>query len=328
MAGSTGATSMTHPRFLLASTLFAILLLSGCAPGPPDSGPAADLPLTTRLRCGDQEIAAGFEGQAMRLRVGDETFDLRGVVSASGAKYEAVGDPATTYWSKGSNATLVVRGRSYPECVPVEGAARAFRARGNEPPWTLEIAAERITLVTDYGQKRLEAPTPAAETLPGVTRYAAGSGDASIAITISDRVCGDSMSGMPYPQSVELVADGRTLAGCGGEPVALLAGAEWTVESLGGAGLVEGSSATLAFGGDGRVSGKASCNGFTGEYSLTGEGLSIGKLATTRMACPPPLMEQEAAFLAALGAVQRFEITPEGKLALLAVDGKGIVARR
>ena len=319
---------MIHPRLPIASTVSTVLLLAGCATGPSGPGPASEVPLTTRLRCGDQEIAAGFGDEAMRLKLGDETFDLREVVSASGSKYEAVGDPTTTFWSKGRNATLVVRGRSYPECVPAEAASGPFRARGNEPAWTLDIASDRMTLLTDYGQKRLEVPTPVAERSPGVTRYRSSSGGSSLSATISDRVCSDSMSGMPYPKSVEVVADGRRLAGCGGEPAALLEGAEWTVESLGGAGLVEGSRVTLAFGADGRVSGSASCNGFTGAYALTGEGLSIGNVATTRKACPPPLMEQEAAFLAALGTVQRFEITPEGKLALLAEDGKGIVARR
>lgn len=275
---------MIDPRPIPMGIVCALVLLDGCATGtrsdaePPGTGPAS-VPATVRMRCGDQEIAVGFREQAMRLQMGDESFDLREVISASGAKYEAVGDPTTTYWSKGKNATLVVRGRSYPECVPAGGAPPAFRARGNEPPWTLDIAADRMTLLTDYGQKRLEVPTPAVERSPGLSRYSASSGSTR-------------------------------------------------VESLAAAAVLEGSSVTLAFGEDRRVSGQASCNGFTGEYSLTGEGLSVGQVATTRKACPPPLMQQEEAFLGLLGGVQRFEITPDGRLVLLAADGRKITAKR
>jgi membrane-bound inhibitor of C-type lysozyme len=39
------------------------------------------------------------------------------VRAASGAKYEAEGDPATTFWSKGDKATLTIRGQALPECT-------------------------------------------------------------------------------------------------------------------------------------------------------------------------------------------------------------------
>lgn len=67
--------------------------------------------------CGEQRITVGFIDNRMRIRVGAETVDLRPVPAASGAKYQAVNDPSTTFWSKGDRATFTLRGRTLPECV-------------------------------------------------------------------------------------------------------------------------------------------------------------------------------------------------------------------
>lgn len=57
---------------------------------------------------------------------------------------------------------------------------------------------------------------------------------------------------------------------------------------------------SLLFGADGRVSGNASCNQFNGNFTIDGQSISVGELATTRMMCPEEVMQQEAEFLAAL----------------------------
>jgi uncharacterized lipoprotein YbaY len=104
----------------------------------PFQAPAFD----TTYRCGDQSVRVGVEQETMRLAVGNDTFDLRQVPAASGAKYEAVADPSTSFWSKGDRAMLVVKGRAYPECSKERGAPAAggvSRATGNEPTWRLEI---------------------------------------------------------------------------------------------------------------------------------------------------------------------------------------------
>lgn len=67
------------------------------------------------------------------------------------------------------------------------------------------------------------------------------------------------------------------------------------------ASLVAGTEITATFGEDGRVAGRAGCNRYHGPFQADGERIRIGPLASTRMACPPDVMEQEAAYLAALG---------------------------
>jgi heat shock protein HslJ len=59
----------------------------------------------------------------------------------------------------------------------------------------------------------------------------------------------------------------------------------------------------LVFNAEGRVSGSTGCNRLTGGYKQDGGNLSFTPLATTKMACPPPIDAQERSFLRVLGAV-------------------------
>ena len=203
-----------------------------------------------------------------------------------------------------------------------------FRATGNEPSWRLDIGSTEMTLLTNFGQDRIVAAAPKATVSGGTTTYVARTNQGDLTATIVNQLCVDSMSGMPHPQSVTVVVGGKTLTGCGGEPASLLQGAEWTVVEIGGATLVAGSKVTFDFAPDGRVSGHASCNNFTGAYTLSGEGLSISKVAGTRMMCETALMDQERKFLESLGGVQNFSIAADGALLLNTGDGRTIKARR
>ena len=213
-------------------------------------------------------------------------------------------------------------GRQSPAAAPA-----AFRATGNEPGWRLDISDGRITLLTDLGQTRTVMPAPS-PTVKGATRtYAARAQDRAMTVTVTDKICVDTMSGMPHPNSVAVALDGRTLNGCGGDPATLLHG-EWLVESLAGAPLVKGSKPTITFDPDGRIYGNASCNRFTGGFTLSGEGLTIQQPAATMMACiPDELMKQEGAFLQLLGSVTKFSVA-DSVLTLTATDGRAITARR
>ena len=87
--------------------------------------------------------------------------------------------------------------------------------------------------------------------------------------------------------------------------------------------LVLGTAITASFEG-GRVAGSDGCNRYTAGYTL-GPGASdlcIQPAAATRMLCAVPagVMEQEAAYLAALSAVTRYRIEGD-RLTLEAADG-------
>ena len=76
----------------------------------------------------------------------------------------------------------------------------------------------------------------------------------------------------------------------------------------------------------GRVSGSAGCNRYTAAYSASDTELCFSVAASTRMFCadPPGVMEQEAAFLAALAEVVSFRLADDS-LQLLDVAGNVLV---
>jgi heat shock protein HslJ len=183
-------------------------------------------------------------------------------------------------------------------------------------------------MTTPEGETRWGAPVLDTTFDDGAVLYVATGEGGEIAVKVHDRACTDSMTGMPHPQSVQVWANGQALEGCGGEPAALLQGGEWTVDEFDGKAPVKDSKITLNFGADGSLSGSSSCNRLATTYTLTGEGLSIGQGAGTMMACDPPVMEQEGAFLALLSKVNQFGLADDGALLLKTADGETIRARR
>jgi heat shock protein HslJ len=88
-----------------------------------------------------------------------------------------------------------------------------------------------------------------------------------------------------------------------------------------------GSTApTIAFLDDNAVAGSGSCNRFRGGFKLTGESLTIAQLATTMMACPDQVMQQEQAIISQLEATRSFDIRADGALILKDAEGGSLIA--
>jgi heat shock protein HslJ len=206
--------------------------------------------------------------------------------------------------------------------------ALPLRARGNEPGWSLEIGEREMTLVADYGERRVVAPTPAPSTSGDTTRWSTSAQGHEVLVSVVDRLCFDGMSGFAFPRAAMVRLDDRELRGCGGESVDVLVGPAWAVREIDGTPVAEGSRPTLIFGVDGRLSGRASCNQFGGDYTLRGDELAFSRLNATRMRCAAEVMQLEQRFLARLGTVRRFELRPDTTLILSGEDGRTIVARR
>jgi heat shock protein HslJ len=126
---------------------------------------------------------------------------------------------------------------------------------------------------------------------------------------------------------LELLAeDGATLAALDAQS-RVLAGTTWHATGINNGrqavvSVVNGTSVTLSFGADGDASGVSGCNHYSGHYEVTGSHITISRIAVTEMNCADPagVMEQERAYLKALGTVStlRFE---GSRLELRTADG-------
>jgi heat shock protein HslJ len=89
-------------------------------------------------------------------------------------------------------------------------------------------------------------------------------------------------------------------------PDAALMGTYWRAAEISGAPVApqpQEQEAHLVLTAEGKqASGSTGCNRFTGTFTQSGDSFRFSQIVSTKMACPPPLMAQEQAFLAALKA--------------------------
>ena len=112
------------------------------------------------------------------------------------------------------------------------------------------------------------------------------------------------------------------LTACGGESTSLTSG-EWILTELEGQPLIAEAPITAAFTEDGQVGGTAGCNTYSGTYEVEGDTISFGLMATTLMACPQLVMDQELAYLAVLERAQSYAVT-ESVLTLVGAGGQNL----
>ncbi len=200
-----------------------------------------------------------------------------------------------------------------------------YMALGTEPGWTLRITPSRLEYDGDYGETKIAVPNPGAK--PGVNgeRYVTG----RLTVDVTHGECSDGMSDRRYADTVTVVADGKTVKGCGGGilPPADLAGTSWTFVSIGGTPVATDRPTSLQFDG-GRMSGSAGCNRFSGGYAVDGTTLKAGPLMATEMACPGAGMTQEAAFFALMAAPVGLTFADDGTLILTGGEGRTAILRR
>ena len=202
-----------------------------------------------------------------------------------------------------------------------------FQAQGNEPSWSLRVTDDTITFQPMEGDATSLKPVPSPR-IDGEARvYEARAGEENFMLRIQDRICTDTMSGMPFPNTVDVAIGKRQFSGCGGDPSKLLQGT-WLVTTVNGKPVVHGSSPSIAFGADGKLSGNGSCNQFFGGYKLSGEGLTVGSVGASMMMCEEALMEQEQMLLGLMKDLTGFDAPDKDQLLLRTHDGRMIGARK
>ncbi|WP_050525349.1 META domain-containing protein [Pseudorhodobacter aquimaris] len=120
---------------------------------------------------------------------------------------------------------------------------------------------------------------------------------------------------------------GLIMAGCVKTPQTADITGSWEVTKVDGVDVPGTVVVTMNLEED-RVSGSSGCNRYSGGYSMSGNNLTFGPAAMTRMACPPPGMETEVRFGRALDEVTRFDLSSGGDLLLFADDNLLIQAAR
>lgn len=272
------------------------------------------------LYCARLPIQARLVGTSMEVVVRGESRILAPVIAASGARYQLPGDPDTQFWGKGPLATVIWSGEALPQCAPAGTVIPPFRASGNEPFWAVDYDGWQLTL-REPGKPPRAVDAQVLETRPDGQTIGGGDGQKALRLRVDDGICVDSMSGMPRPQRVTLQEEGESRQGCGGDPSRLLQGAVWKVVEMSGKQVATDPSTWISFLTDGKIAGSTGCNRFFGAYGLTGEGLVIDKVASTRMACPPAQLESEQQFTQHLLAVRGFDFDDSGALILNGVAG-------
>lgn len=279
-------------------------------------------------QCDSTELMFGAVGEQVFLAVDRQLHTLEPVPTASGVRYQSVGDSGIGIHEKSGDIQFIRDDDPGPECRRITALKPPLSGGGNEPGWQVDIDDGRIELTSDYGQTFTEASLIGTGSSGSTTRFRGIGDNGPILAAFGQSICRDSATGMPHPYSVEVEFEGGRLDGCGGRPRDLLLGTDWRVIRLDGEAVPETGAddeeivITIAFDAEGRVSGRAACNRFTAGYELGGEGLSISPAASTRMACREPRMQLESRFLDLLGDVRRFDIGADGELALIATDGR------
>ena len=90
-------------------------------------------------------------------------------------------------------------------------------------------------------------------------------------------------------------------------------GPVWVAQNIAGAPVTRDTQITLQLGADGRASGRAGCNDYTGPYTLSGDALSFGLMAATKMACAPAVMDHEQRYFDTLAKVKRYAVGTMGR---------------
>lgn len=205
-----------------------------------------------------------------------------------------------------------------PGTPPPPPANQTYRALGTEPFWSVTIGGG--TMRYDPADGRI-VTVPAPRPIVGINgeRYATR----RLTVDITHVRCSDGMSDRTYRDTVTVTVDNRTLKGCGGESehgMATLDGTSWKVANIDG---TRAQFSTIAFA-EGRLSGRA-CNRFSGNYRVEGDKLIPGPVMATKMACEGPRMTEENALMSALQGPLTIRERQNGRLVLVAANGRRIV---
>ena len=106
-------------------------------------------------------------------------------------------------------------------------------------------------------------------------------------------------------------------------------GVEWRAVDVNGVPVVGEQRPTLRLARGERASGSGGCNSFTATYRRRSRmRLDLGPIASTKMACPGPVGDQEARYFSILEAAETYSRYGDGSLSVIAPDGRAVRFRK
>lgn len=320
---------MNKKRFSLKPlALLAVpALLTACMSTPQDGQSASARPAaasgkenTQAWFCDHLRIETAASGESMELYVRDRSIPLTQVKTASGSKYQSSAKPYSSFWEQGKEASFVLDGQEMPLCYVAGHVPLPITAQGNEPGWQVRINDSSLTLTQMSGANESNLTYLVSESTALRERYTAKGAKGEMKLAVTDQVCSDTMTGMPYPYTAQLKYDGQELNGCAGSPHQLLRGAEWYVQEVNGK-KIGAELVRFTFLPEGRIAGFSGCNRFFGQYELTGEGIKFSQVGATRMACEVDRMNLENAVFSVFGDATEISMDAVGALTIRGGDG-------
>ena len=171
--------------------------------------------------------------------------------------------------------------------------------------WNLEIDSEKaIVFRTNNNKIQLTSQTPTVQKLPGGkgSIYRAITDAGTLAVRVTNQPCSDTASSQTLPYTVEVTANAQAYMGCGQFLNETSPIGKWTMQQMNGQALnaadfTRGLPSLELQTENNRVTGDGGCNRISGEYKLQDKQVSFGKMISTRMACPGPVMTFENNYL-------------------------------
>lgn len=252
------------------------------------------LALLTLAACGENEEPAQAPAETVVEQAADETQE------AGEAADDTVADTAQDVTDAASEtAQNVVDAAAETAQDATETVSQLAEDAGEA---LQQVAEDAGTVAGEAGQALEEAAGDLADV---TNEVAEGAGDA-----LQDAAGG---AGEALEGAAETAQDVLAAVGLSGA----LNGTRWASP--------DSDSAFVAFDA-GTISGNGGCNSFTGSYETGEDGaLTVGPLASTKMACEAEIMTAETAFLAALGSASAYSVDGDTMI-LTDASGNQLVA--
>lgn len=180
----------------------------------------------------------------------------------------------------------------------------SWYAMGQEPSWSLQIGSDRSILFKDVNGNERKAVLSEKILLNDGEgfRYVLQTESGLLEVRFWEKACIDKMSGENFPFEVAVNLDYTSYTGCGTPSFNHRLQDSWVIQAIDGKPIMPAANSKIPMLNlvpeAAQLSGNDGCNQFSGKlYAAMGK-LSMGPLATTKMACQDSPADQIQNFLA------------------------------